>query len=126
MINNPCAIKKQNGCHFDFKLSQPIISSPAGLYIQPILEPDTVITLIMDSPKYGHSIINLYTKNMTYSPGTIPTIHFEPPKEDNLYLYKEHIYAGTKCPHFRDSTMLQADWLQKCFNVQIECVFLDR
>ena len=44
----------------------------------------TVKPLIVDSPKYGHSIINLSTKDTTYSPSIIPTIYFEPPKEENL------------------------------------------
>ena len=48
-----------------------------------------VAPLIVDSPKYGHSIINLSTKDMTYGPSIIPAIHFEPPKEENLY--KEQI-----------------------------------
>ena len=43
----------------------------------------------MDFPIYGHSIysyniVNLSTMDTTYSPSTIPTIHFEPPKEENL------------------------------------------
>ena len=32
-----------------------------------------------------HRIINLSTKDKTYSPSIIPTIHFEPSKEKNLY-----------------------------------------
>ena len=44
--------------------------------------------LKVDSPKYGHSIINLSTKDITYGPSIIPTIHFEPPKEENLSIQR--------------------------------------
>ena len=51
---------------------------------------------IVDSPKYGHStIINLSTKNMTYSPGIIPFI-FEPPKEETSP-YKEQLKLNLFC-----------------------------
>ena len=41
--------------------------------------------LVMNSPKYGHSIVNLSTDDMTYGPSIIAIIHFGPPKEENFY-----------------------------------------
>ena len=41
---------------------------------------------IVDSPLNRDTVITLYTKDMTYGPSIIPTIHFEPPKEENLYI----------------------------------------
>ena len=69
---------------------------------------DTVEPLIVDSPKYGHSIINLSTKDMTYSPSIIPTIHFEPPKEENLSTKNKSatFSLSLKCPSFGGSTVL--------------------
>ena len=58
--------------------------------------------LIVDSPKCGHSIINLSTKDMTYSPSIIPTIHFEPPKEEYLSTKNKSVeyMLSRKCPLF--------------------------
>ena len=43
---------------------------------------------IVDSPKEGHKIMYLFSKDMTYTLSQhtyiIPTVHFEPPKEEDL------------------------------------------
>ena len=65
----------------------------------------TVDPLIVDSPKYGDSRINLSTKDTTYGPSIIPTIHFEPPKEENLSTKSKSIefMSNPKCPLFGGS-----------------------
>ena len=78
-----------------------------GLTILRTVEPP-----IVNSPKQGHSITNLSTKDMTYSPSIIPTIHFEPPKEDNLSTKNKsaEFMLSPKCPLFRGSTVLYIKW----------------
>ena len=50
-------------------------------------------------------MINLSTKNTTYGSSIIPTIHFEPPKGDNLSIKKKsaEFELPPKCPLFRVS-----------------------
>ena len=61
--------------------------------------------LIVDFAKIGHSMMHLSTKDTTSGPSVLPTIHFEPPKDDNylstnnnstLSLYKVCSYPGGK------------------------------
>ena len=61
---------------------------------------DTVDPLIVDSPKYGHSITNLSTKDTTCGLSIIPMIHNEPPEEENLSTKKKsaEFMMFPKCP----------------------------
>ena len=65
-------------------------------------------TPIVDSPKQGHSIINLSTKDMIYAPSTIPTLHFEPPKKENFSTMNKsaEFMLSPKCPLFGGSSVL--------------------
>ena len=65
------------------------------------------VPLIVDSPKTGHSTINLSTKDMTYCPSIIPTIHFEPLKEENPSTKNKSakFMSSPKCPLFEGSTV---------------------
>ena len=62
----------------------------------------------MDSPKYGHSMISLSTKDMTYDLIIIPTIQFEPFKEENVSTKNksDEFMLSMKCPLFRGSTLV--------------------
>ena len=66
-----------------------------------------VAPLIVDSPKYGHSIVYLSTKDKTLSPSIIPAIHFEPPKVENLSTKNKSadFMSSPKCPLFRGYTV---------------------
>ena len=59
------------------------------------------------SPKYGHSIVNLSTKDMAYCPSIIPTMYFEPPKEENLSTKNKSVefMLPPKCPLFGGFTV---------------------
>ena len=52
-------------------------------------------------------ITNLSTKDMTYGPSIIPTIHFEPPKEDNLSTKSKsaEFMSSPECPLCGGSTV---------------------
>ena len=57
------------------------------------------------SERLGHDIINLSTKDTTYSPSIIPTIHLVP---DNLSTKNKwtEFKSSPKCPLFRGSPAL--------------------
>ena len=53
--------------------------------------------------------MNLSTKDMTYGPSIIPTIHFEPPKEENLSTKNKsaEFMSSPKSPLFGGSSVVE-------------------
>ena len=81
----------------------------------------TVYCNTVHSPKYGHSIVNLSTKDMAYCPSIIPTMYFEPPKEENLSTKNKSagFMLSPKCPLFGGFTVLYT--YMQCMYVHTSC-----
>ena len=76
--------------------------------------PSIIPTIQFEPPKEE----NLSTKDMNYGPSIIPTIHFKPPKEENLSTKNKsaEFMPSPKCPLFRGSTVRQKPYYKKAIS----------
>ena len=84
------------------------------LFVQPCTVCIIVELSIEDSSKYGHSIINLFTKDITYDPSIIPTIRSKAETSVQRTCRSAEFKSLPNCPLFGGFPVVHVHLLYHC------------